>query len=95
MIGRIQWRCLSAVHPYQSSANGIKNVPGIIGGRRNSGLEVPFFSERYWSSRSETEPTMNRPMMEPTPIPRYASPTLPCEKPYWPSKTAVMVVKRR
>jgi hypothetical protein len=36
-----------------------------------------------------------RPARKPIPIPRYARPARPTEKPYWPVKTWVIVVKKR
>lgn len=78
-----------------NSEMGTKKEPGIIAGRRYSGFLTPFFSERYFSRRSEVEPRTVNPISEPMPMPKYESPTEPCENPYWPSKTSLMVVNKR
>ena len=93
-IGTIQCMRACADQPYQNRPMGMKKHAGISGGRRYSGFMTPS-RVSFFSSLSDTAPATPSPVREPMPIPRYARPTIPWEKPYWYWKIRVMVVKRR
>lgn len=96
MIGTIQNTCLSAVQPYQKKLIGRMQAKMIIVGRRISGSNFPpFFAVAAETIRSFVKAIIARPPMKPKPIPRYASPERPTEKPYVLVKTLGIVVKKR
>lgn len=88
-IGTIQCVCACADQPYQNRPIGMKKHAGISGGRRYSGFITPS-RVSFFSSPSDTAPATPSPIREPMPIPRYARPTIPWEKPYWYWKIRVM-----
>ena len=96
IIGTIQCTCFSAVQPYQKKVIGRMQAKMIIKGRRISGSNTPlFFEVDLTSILSLVRPMNISPQIKPMPMPRYASPESPVEKPYWLVNTDDIVVKKR